>query len=182
MKKETKFANIRTQLLGQAGVWAVASQLAIRGHIPIFPGVDYGWDLMLENGLKIQVKAASLMQNFGNLRNRYPGGVYHFNFRNSRLNYPGKRIDCVPRDYSKVADFFVLWGIDENRFWIMPTKQHKNSFFMCSRSPLNEFPQYVDIKRRNEDWENNWDSLNMNLTVETLIESAGKTVEDQEKI
>jgi hypothetical protein len=166
-------ANLRTQLTGQAGVWAVAAQLAVRGHVPLFPGVDYGYDIMLDNGIRLQVKSAHLSQNIGNVRKRYPGGVYHFNTTVAKIGEDGQQRRVV-RDYSTVADFFVLWGIDEDRFWVVPTGQPKNSFFMCSRSPLNDFPQYMNIKERNSGWENNWGVLDVALQSKQLIESSVK--------
>jgi hypothetical protein len=168
-----------TQLQGQAGVWTVAAQLALRGHAPMFASVDYGYDLMLDNGLRIQVKAARLSANVGKLRNRYPGGVYHFNLRCANRDANGK-LKCMNRDYSKVADFFVFWGIDENRFWILPTKGHAGAYFMCSRSPLHQ-SGYHKIKVRNAEWEDNWNALNVESTAEKLIESVGSIQTTQEQ-
>ena len=36
----------------------MCSQLCLHGHTSCFPAVDFGIDLMLDNGLKIQVKVA----------------------------------------------------------------------------------------------------------------------------
>lgn len=104
-----------TSLQGQAGVWAVASQLALRGHVPLFPGVDYGYDIKLENGLRIQVKSARLRHSHP----AYPTGVYCFDWRNYQWHSMSKRHRAA-KDYSVVADFFACWGVDENRFWIFP--------------------------------------------------------------
>ncbi len=115
MKNDGKFANIVTQLQGQAGVWAVAAQLAIRGHIPIFPGVDYGWDLMIENGLRLQIKTARLngQTKRGVL---YPG--YSFNLRKTSISSI-KRMSSIARDWTKVerkAAYEGRWDLlDVNR-------------------------------------------------------------------
>lgn len=118
--RESKIINgkqVHTHLQGQAGVWQVASQLALRGHIPLFPGVDYGYDLKLENGLRLQIKSSRLKFFHRN----YPEGVYSVDFRQYRYSAKEKLVkERVASDYSQVADFFVIWGIDENRFWIIP--------------------------------------------------------------
>lgn len=111
------------QLQGQAAVWAVASELAIRGHVPYFPGVDFGHDLVIDNGLRLQVKSSRLKYHPG-----YPDGAYCFSFRQSYLALGKDRIrDRSLRDYTKVADFFVLWGVDEKRFWVIPCAFGKRS-------------------------------------------------------
>lgn len=108
----------RTHLVGQAGVWQVASQLALRGLNPHFPGVDFGYDLMVENGIRIQVKAASLRHN----ARVYPEGAYWFKFWQSNILSGNNNVRIRgARDYSKVSDFLVLWGVTENRFWIVPS-------------------------------------------------------------
>ncbi len=104
-------------LTGQAGVWQVASQLALRGLNPYFPGVDLGCDLLVEGRIRLQVKAASLRKH----ARVYPDGAYHFKFWQAAIVTGAKNIRRRgQRDYSAVADFIVLWGVDENRFWIVP--------------------------------------------------------------
>src|SRR6266446_8977274 len=60
-------------LQGQAGVWRVSSELALRGLNPHFPGVDHGYDLTVGGGLRLQVKSAHL-----SFRKPYPQGAYWF--------------------------------------------------------------------------------------------------------
>ena len=170
--------NIRTQLQGQAGVWAVASQLAIRGHVPIFPGVDYGWDLMIENGLRLQVKTSRL----GSQRKRgtsiYPG--YSFNLRKTELGYQ-KRVRSVKRDWRDVADFFVLWGVDENRFWIVPTATaNRCAIRFCQFEPSEidltgrirggKNLQYLQAVQRKAAYEGRWDLLDT-ASIEAISEA-----------
>lgn len=114
-----------SQLQGQAGVWSVAAQVAMRGHVPCFPGVDYGFDIVLDNGLRLQVKSSRLKYHPA-----YPDGAYAFSFRQSYMALSKNRIrDRSNRDYSKVSDFFVLWGVDENRFWVIPCSHGKRSIW-----------------------------------------------------
>lgn len=190
----------KTHLQGQAAVWQVACQLALRGHNPLFPGVDYGYDLKLENGLRLQVKSSRLKF----FHPAYSEGVYSFDWRQLK----NKTRSYV--DYSKVADYFVLWGVDENRFWIFPCAQKQKALWL----PKIAGPAWIDPKevrtlykggmtqleiadkfktsqanisrtlRRTSQWndatscrylremESRWDLLDTNSVVEKLVESA----------
>jgi hypothetical protein len=96
---------------GQAGVYSVAAQLLLHGIIPCFPAVDVGADLYTEMGTRIQVKCA---------HRRY-GNSYHFCLvhgpSSNNRPYEERLCDSVHRD----SDFYVLWGIDDNRYWIAPS-------------------------------------------------------------
>ncbi len=105
-------------LTGQAGVWQVASQLALRGLNPYFPGVDLGCDLLAEGRVRLQVKAASLRTH----TRVYPDGAYYFKFWQSSIVTGARNIRRRgQRDYTNCADFMMLWGVNENRFWVVPT-------------------------------------------------------------
>lgn len=132
-----------TQLQGQAGVWAVASQLALRGFNPLFPGVDYGYDLKLENGIRIQVKAANLRYS----HKCYPDGAYVFKWTQYNYHSPSKRM-ATTREYAEAADFFVCWGIDENRFWIFPCTKEQRALWIPSAkmAPIVEFEEVRRLK------------------------------------
>ena len=100
--------------LGQAGVYRVASELALRGIGVYFPSVDIGVDLMTERGLRLQVKTATL-------RERKQGIGYFIGFgwnQKGSAQKPQRR----PRSYSEEVDLIIIWGVDENRFWIAPSK------------------------------------------------------------
>jgi hypothetical protein len=102
----------RTHYLGKAGEYAVASQLLLRGVSVSFPAVDDGADLYAGH-LRIQVKSAR------KIRVRRAGSWgYHFNIGVHKWN-PKKRQHFHVEARNRV-DFFVFWGIDENRFWIVP--------------------------------------------------------------
>lgn len=106
-----------TLLTGQAGVWQVASQLALRGLHPHFPGVDFGYDLLVDRGIRIQVKSARLRKQ----RTVYPDGAYWFKFWRTPVATRTAVRFRGAYDYSKVSDFVILWGIDEHRFWVVPS-------------------------------------------------------------
>jgi hypothetical protein len=106
---------------GQAGVYTVAAQLLLRGVNPSFPAVDCGADILTDWGTRVQIKCS----------HRRPsrwGGSYHFVLTSGVTLYVGKNghkkaslHDREPRAYSNECDFFVLWGIEDNRFWIIPS-------------------------------------------------------------
>jgi hypothetical protein len=105
---------------GQAGVYTVAGQLLLRGINPGFPAVDCGADIITDWGTRIQVKCAYRHASMW-------GGSYHFALSSGLTMYTagngykkGPLSEKGPRIFSNECDFFVLWGINDNRFWILP--------------------------------------------------------------
>lgn len=122
MKTNTISEYTKHRLVGMAGEWRVAAELALRGINPYFPGVDIGADLLANGRVRIQVKCAHLTtrQN-GPSRKSYPNGAYWFKlWRNAYVTGSTLRQKQRPRDFSKDCDVVVLWGIDEDRFWVVP--------------------------------------------------------------
>lgn len=99
------------RLTGQAGVMRVASELMVRGENVLFPQVDTGVDLLTGHGLRVQVKSAHLNNRYGRLGYALTLG---WRQRGSKQT-PARR-----RPYSEEVDYIVIWGIDEDRFWIVP--------------------------------------------------------------
>lgn len=113
---KTTRSKIVTILQGQAGVYRIASELMFRGHHVCFPAADlHGVDLLLESGVKIQVKTANL-----GFYERTPQGAYWFNFGQSKYSDELKKLIKVKRDYSTQCDFVILFGIDDSKFWVVP--------------------------------------------------------------
>jgi len=163
-------------LVGQAGVYAVASKLALCGHNVLFPAVDEGYDLMLGNGLKIQVKSARLMFLS---RKKYQAGLYSFSLRRKMYDPSGKnRLSRIMRPYSEVADFFVLWGVEEDRFWILPTSiknkridfARKDSISTNINAGLQSHWQVI-AKEKEAAMEERWDLLDV-TGIKKLIDGA----------
>lgn len=117
----TTAAYHQTRLTGKAGEHAVAAQLLLRGANVFFPGVDQGVDLLTESGCRIQVKAARLSTR-GSVIKWYPEGVYCFHFPARKfVAASGSRVRSMQkRPFHEYCDIVVLWGIDHNRFWIVP--------------------------------------------------------------
>jgi hypothetical protein len=118
---------------GEAGVQRVVAELLLRNFRPYRPIVDnHGVDLMLDSGLRIQVKTTSLIgNNWKSKSERVPRSgrdAYHFFFLTDkeRRDRSGRRIvrkkgSHWSNEYCGSCDYFILVGIDENRFWIVPT-------------------------------------------------------------
>ncbi len=188
MAKNTPDRGLEHLLRCKAAEWAVASQLALRGHVPMFPSVDSGVDIYLNNGLRLQVKCASLREN-----NRGVSGIqrtfgYFFELRRGAWFQNEKKYRKTSlRPYSEVADYFVLWGIEENRFFIVPTKPERaRIWFSCkgvvSRSNNKRLLDQVTEDRLRE-FEDRWDLLDIN-GVASIVESATltKTAESPSEI
>lgn len=161
------------QLQGVAAVWQVASQLALRGHNPLFPGLDEGYDIQLDNGLKLQVKSATItFKNQGYQHN----GAYGFGLRRGAWDRTKKAYTRNNlRPYSEVADFFVLWGVDENRFFIVPTSHSGKAIWFVRRGAVSKSRNKVFFDKmsqgRLDEFEDRWDILDIN-GVQPLVDSA----------
>ena len=161
------------QLQGAAAVWQVASQLALRGHNVLFPGLDEGYDIQLSNGLRVQVKCSTLRIHSKGFQ--YPG--YLFGLRRGAWDRGAKKYRrSTLRPYSEVADFFVLWGIDENRFFVVPTVGAGQSLWFTHRGYESKSQNKVHAQKvtasRLRDMEDRWDLLDVSTTSSELIESA----------
>lgn len=173
--KNGKNRNGETRLIGQAGVWEVASQLALRGMYPLFPGIDKGYDLVLENGLRIQVKTATLKIYGGDKRYL----AYCFDCRGKKWNPELKQVrPSGHKDYATRADYYVLWGVDENRFWVIPTSEVKGNIWFPRRDYLNPNAMLGRAQRnyqraieRLQRTESRWDLLDV-TSVNDIIETA----------
>ena len=95
--------------IGLAGELRVMSELLLRGHNPAKSYLDYGVDMILENGVRIQVKTASKAY-----QSKTHNGGYYF---------------CTQRMESKEAakldelvDFLICTVPRDDAFFIIPTK------------------------------------------------------------
>lgn len=122
--------------IGQAGVFRVASELLMRGHVPSFPSVDTGCDILLDNGIRIQVKSRQLQAHPA-----YPEGCYPFS--TEQAWYKGKAME---RDWASIVDFFVFVGITEWRFFIAPVSMCSKNFWIRPRG-LTQHCVSVDAMR-----------------------------------
>jgi hypothetical protein len=117
--------------IGQAGVYRVAAELLLRRVACSLPIVDTGVDIQLATGVRLQVKSARLHATRNKDKN-FPsmGPGYRFTL-SMRYQRPLQRTASlrtmeergyIRRRYSDLADYLVFWGVDEDRFWIVPAR------------------------------------------------------------
>jgi hypothetical protein len=127
--------------LGKAGEFRVMSELLLRGFEPAISSVDIGTDIILSNGIKIQVKTSSVIFNAIGSRQINPTKYFTFNLCRGQL----KNIDEI----NKFCDFFICWVVLTNDFYIIPVGELIKSN-VC-----------IPIDRDNpwEKYKNNWELL-----------------------
>lgn len=104
--------------MGKAGEYAVASQLLIRELSVAWPAVDEGFDLQTKNGCRVQVKSSHID---GQTRRGHK--YYWFPVCKTKRVILKSKIERIPcAKLSECCDVVVFWGIEENRFWIVPAK------------------------------------------------------------
>ena len=104
-----------THRIGKAGEYRVASELLLRGFNPAVRSVDDGVDLILDNGITIQVKST---QNL-NRKNSYCVDLASSRWKK------GKR---TKEKQNLKADYLLVWIIPTNDFYIIPAKRIGNKF------------------------------------------------------
>jgi hypothetical protein len=122
-----------TQMFGLAGEFRVMSELLLRGYNPAKSYLENGADLILMNGIRIEVKCAHKL-------NRESGYSY-----NVKCGHAGRRRtlpDC---------DFIICWCIDDEAFYIIPFVKIKKltSLALPSKGRKSKYSCYKE----------NWDLL-----------------------
>ena len=134
--------------IGKAGELRVASELLLRGIDVYLPCGDFGIDLILQNGLKIQVKTANKSRH-----GKYQ--YYTFNFHSWRK--VGKHY--IPHNLEDI-DFIVLWLLGTERFFIIPASQIRGKYSVRLGQVRSD---YVKEHNRKESqylkYENKWELL-----------------------
>lgn len=133
----------RNLSIGKAGELRVASELLIRGFEVHLSLVDFGSDLLLSDGTRIQVKTA---HNIKNKSINYT--AYTFTFK----KWKPKTGRSKPHGLKDV-DFIILWGIDNDLFFIVPAEiiRGKYSVRITNYGKNSKYLIYKD----------NWDLLIM---------------------
>lgn len=132
-----------TTAQGQAGVYRVASELIVRGHVPYFPAVDdAGVDLIADGSVRIQVKTTMRPTVAKRSATRqWPEGTLIFSLSQTQNVIGQMRRKCAARKFTDYCDIVVLWAIEPNRFWIVPAHllNNRHTFSMCPRQQWVEF-------------------------------------------
>lgn len=112
--------DVKSHILGKAGELRIRSELLLRGFSPAVFDQDTGVDIILENGKRLQVKTSlkpiyskkdyswrySFRVRALQLRPKVGTGLYEKKF--TKDSYAGK------------VDFFILWLIENDLFYIIP--------------------------------------------------------------
>jgi hypothetical protein len=108
--------------LGKAGEHRVIAELLAREIVPCVPVIDIACDLVTSEGVRLQVKSTRLVT-----KPRYSQPVYWFNLawhktKGRRRRDGTKEYSSGPRSFAKECDFVILWGCDQDRFWVVPSR------------------------------------------------------------
>lgn len=128
------------RLVGRAGEYTVAAQLLLRDVVVYWPSVDLGCDLETENHCRIQVKTGHLTKE-----REDRGRCYEFRLPKV---FPVPSLGGASRivsrkKFAEVCDFVVFWGIEQNRFWIIPAHLCDDSTGMRLGYELSTRPRLV---------------------------------------
>ena len=119
--------------LGLAGEFRVMSELLLRGHNPAKSFLEEGADIILENGLRIEIKCGH--------RCNAQKGIYEQN------NYLFSFCGGHKKQYSTLgdSDFVILWLLDDDCFLIIPSdKITGNCVGINKLSPKLKYISYKD--------------------------------------
>lgn len=142
---------IRNAMTGKAGEHAVACQLFLRDTPVMFPNLDLGFDLMSYNGCRIQVKSAHLCTTDKMIEKTGRGSYCYPLPRTKRRAVTNDRSTLVIRSsFVDICDIVVFWGIEENRFWIVPAELADKStgLILGAPDPTNRFVGNIDDMRK----------------------------------
>jgi len=102
---------------GQAAVHRVMSELFMRRINCYTPSIDTGTDLITDNGCRVQVKSTLAVSKHW----RFPEGTFSFALSSALCIKKGRVATRPARKFSSHCDVIVLWAIEANRFWIVPS-------------------------------------------------------------
>lgn len=122
--------------IGAVGVSRVASALFRLGYSVLAPLEDFaGYDLVAEKRGKftrIQVKTSERRENKGS-GNRYGFMTSKGNNSSGKFKYAGE------------ADIFVLWGMDDDLFWVRKTKECRGVSHKCQAKTGSSWRILADL-------------------------------------
>lgn len=153
--------------IGKAGELRVRSELILQGFNPAICDFDDGTDIILSNGKKIGVKTASRPERskqnyayayrFSLMVPRVRQGDGHSNYRKVKKVY-------LARDWSNYVDYWALWCIQDNIFYIIPRNAMTSSkIAIYMPAPIEERIYKKHTMKQSiskyEKYKNNWEQL-----------------------
>jgi hypothetical protein len=129
--------------IGKAGEYRVASELLLHGIEVFLSSVDSGTDMILSNGMRIQVKSAN--------RVRQQRGSNCFEYAFSFKSWRKRNRRYEPHPLSGI-DFVILWAIEDDSFFIIPRKELTGKVYIRFGVNKRKTSRYVPFL-------NNWTLL-----------------------
>lgn len=105
-----QLTRITTSALGEAGEHRIMSELLFRGHNPFKASLDRGIDVILETGLKVQVKTSWKSK-------KYNSWAFSFTQTTTVKGYQSRSKKSL-----EDIDFVILWAIGYD-FFVIPAKE-----------------------------------------------------------
>lgn len=176
-----KELGLGTHAWGEASVLAVGVNLIYQGYVVHKPLVDDdGVDLSILKGTKaarIQVKSSSRID-----KKKHGGTVscYEFSLAAVRAS-AANGIEMRLRKFSDQVEFVILHGVDEDKYWIVPSNilDDKKSVIIYSTSRSKLDIDWEDIRTRREAGET-FQSLgdSVGLSASAILERLRGTTKD----
>ncbi len=135
---------ISNQELGVAGELRVMSELILRGYNPAKSHIDNGVDIILGDGIRIQIKTTNSIGLTIGSRQITPTRGYKFNLKKG--NRKNKTL------VSEYADFLICVVLSESLFFIMPSKD-------LTGIGIISIPVNTDSSSKYYKYLNNWEVL-----------------------
>jgi hypothetical protein len=104
------------------------------------PDVDFGIDVMLDNGFKLQIKSRRISNH-----PQYRDGMYHFDLRQfskarwQKFSGVERRKSDSIEHYHSACDFLVFFCMTERRFFVVPCGEFEREavYILPKSSPVN---------------------------------------------
>ncbi len=149
--------------VGKAGELRVRSELILQGFHPAVCDFDDGTDIILDNGVKIGVKTASRPT----YHKQSYAWRYHFSIKVTQVRkgngngiYKKKYVE---RNWKNYVDYWIVWCIQDNFFYIVPSKEIKKKFAIIIPAPdeKRKYQKHTwkETKSKYEKYKNNWKQL-----------------------
>lgn len=143
--------------IGLAGEFRVMSELLLRGFNPAKSYLENGYDIILNDGTRIEVKSSHKKNKIYDVDYRINHPVYgenyshqkHVNFHHYVFTF---RSGKIKGQINKKFDFAICWCIDDNVFYIIPVKEINGGGFSIGNASDKATHKFSKFR-------NNWDIL-----------------------
>jgi len=148
--------------IGKAGELRVASELMLRGLNPAMFFFDEGTDIVLSNGKKIGVKTSMKPIYCKSAYSwRYSFSMRVPQFRGGENGTYKKKL--TRRNYDQHVDYWILWCVKNNFFYIIPRQEIGQRISFCIRTPnkLRTYKKHINkpSQSKYEKYKDNWEIL-----------------------